>query len=62
MPPIMLPCEPVLGARIDHDVERLAQILQRAEQLGAVNEKHVVIRHAVHHQEFALEILGVREH
>src|SRR5580704_13354137 len=61
MPPLALPCEPVLGSRIHHDIEGLAQILQLAKQLGAVQEQHIVVCHAVHHQELALQIWRIRQ-
>jgi hypothetical protein len=53
MAAIVLAYQPMLGARIDHDLEGLAEILQPAKELGAIQEEHVVVRHAVDHQELA---------
>jgi hypothetical protein len=50
VPAIVLSHEPVLASRIHHDIEGLVQILQGPKQLGAVEEEHVVIGHAVNDQ------------
>ncbi len=50
---ITLPKQAVLGTRVNHDFKPLAKILKHSKYLGAVKQKHVVVRHAMHDQERA---------
>jgi hypothetical protein len=62
MAPIMLAHETVLRSRINHHLEGLAKILQSSEQLGAVQKQHVIVGHAMHDQQWPLQILGEWQH
>jgi len=62
MPAIVLPDQSMFTARVHHDVEWLAQILEFAEHLGAVQEQHVIVGHTVHDQQWALEVFGIGKH
>ena len=52
----------MLGARVGHQLERHAALLQRAHQHGGVGEQHVVIGHAVDQQQRRGQAVDVAEH
>ena len=54
MAPVVLADQAVLGTRVDHHLEGLLQVLKFAEELRAVEEQHVVVRHPMDHQQLSL--------